>query len=101
MSARTIFIAAALAFAPATAFADNVVIKNFAFGPTAVMVAKGTTVTWTNGDEEPHTVVSVDGLFRSQALDTGDTFKYTFDKPGTYRYICTIHPQMRATVTVQ
>jgi len=93
---------AGMLLAATPAFADGtVVMKNFSFGPSEVTVSQGTTVTWRNADGEPHTVVSVDGLFRSPALDTNDVFQFKFDKPGTFRYICSIHPQMRATVIVK
>ena len=75
-------------------------IKNFAFVPAAITVPVGTTVTWTNTDEEPHTVSATGGPFHSAALNTGATYRYTFTKPGQYRYLCTIHPFMRATVVV-
>jgi len=78
-----------------------VVIKNFMFSPMALTVKSGSTVTWKNLDGEPHTVASVDGLFRSPALDQNDSFRFTFDKPGVYKYICSIHPKMKATVTVK
>jgi plastocyanin len=64
-------------------------------------VSTGTTVTWKNADGEPHTVVSADGLFRSAALDQNDTFKFTFAKPGTYKYVCSIHPKMVGTIVVK
>lgn len=76
-------------------------VKNFMFAPTAMTVKAGATVTWTNMDQEPHTVMSSDGLFRSGALDTGDSFSFKFDKPGTYQYVCTIHPRMVGTVVVE
>ena len=79
----------------------SILIKNFDFGPMNVTVARGTTVVWKNLDGEPHTVASVDGLFRSQALDQDDSFSFTFDKSGTFRYICSIHPNMRASITVK
>lgn len=79
----------------------TVTIKNFDYAPMALTVNAGTTVTWKNLDGEPHTVTSVDGAFRSPALDEGDSFSFTFAKPGTYRYVCSIHPQMMATVTVK
>jgi plastocyanin len=80
-----------------------VTIDNFAFGPTPLTVAPGTKVTWTNKDEEPHTVLSADGgkTFKSDALDTDDKFSFTFDKPGTYKYFCSIHPHMIGTIVVQ
>jgi plastocyanin len=75
-------------------------VKNFMFAPTSMTVKAGATVSWTNMDQEPHTVMSLDGLFRSGALDTGDSFSFKFDKPGTYQYVCTIHPRMVGTVVV-
>ena len=75
--------------------------KNFMFSPATITVKAGSTVTWTNLDEEPHTVFSDAGLFRSGALDTKDSFSFTFDKPGTYHYLCTIHPKMLGTVVVE
>ena len=76
-------------------------IDNFNFGPATLTVAAGTTVTWTNNDDVPHTVVSDDELFKSKALDTDDTFSYTFSKPGTYNYFCSVHPKMTAKVVVK
>jgi plastocyanin len=75
-------------------------VENFMFAPLSMTVKAGATVTWINLDQEPHTVMSADGLFRSGALDTGDSFSFRFDKPGTYRYVCTIHPRMVGTVVV-
>jgi plastocyanin len=80
----------------------EVKIDNFSFGPMTLKVATGTTVTWTNNDDVPHTVVSEDKTtFRSKALDTGEKFSYTFSKPGTYPYFCSVHPKMTAEVVVQ
>jgi plastocyanin len=93
----TCLAAAAL---PAQAAEATIVMKNFDFSPMAITVTQGTTVVWKNNDGEPHTVVSLDGLFRSPALDQNDTFKFTFAKPGVYKYLCTIHPKMTGTVTV-
>jgi plastocyanin len=81
--------------------ATVVIAKDFMFAPTSLTVAAGSTVTWTNKDQEPHTVVSDGGLFRSAALDSDESFSFRFDKPGSYRYICTIHPQMMGTILVQ
>jgi plastocyanin len=76
-------------------------INNFAFGPTTLTVPVGTTVTWTNRDEEPHTVVSSDGsTFHSPGMGTGGTYSFKFDKPGTFDYVCSIHPCMHGTVVV-
>jgi plastocyanin len=79
----------------------EVKIDNFSFGPAAVTVAVGTTITWTNHDDIPHTVVSTDGVFKSKVLDTDEKFTFTFDKAGTYPYFCSIHPKMTGKVIVQ
>jgi plastocyanin len=79
----------------------EVKIDNFSFGPTTLTVAAGSTVTWINRDDIPHTVVSTDGAFKSKVLDTDEKFSYTFAKPGTYAYFCSIHPKMTATLVVQ
>ena len=79
----------------------TITVKNFMFAPTSATITAGATVTWVNEDDEPHTVVSDTGTFRSGALDTHETFSFEFDKPGTYHFICSIHPQMVGTVVVQ
>lgn len=76
-------------------------IDNFSFGPATLTVSVGTTVTWTNRDDIPHTVVSTDGVFKSKVLDTDEKFSFTFSKAGTYPYFCSIHPKMTAKVVVQ
>jgi plastocyanin len=90
--------------APATAAApvpaDAVAIRNFAFGPQVVTVKAGTTVHWTNSDTEAHTVTSNTGAFGSAVLQPGASYSFTFTKPGTYHYRCTIHPFMTGTVMV-
>ena len=102
---RGIFTSALLCLSllarPALAADAVVVMKNFSFGPMNISVPVGATVTWKNMDGEPHTVVSADGLFRSQALDQNDTYEYKFDHAGVFKYICSIHPNMRATITVK
>ena len=86
----------------AVAAGDTAVkIDNFSFGPSNVTVPVGTTLTWTNRDDVPHVVASVDNLFKSKALDTDDHFSYTFTKPGTYEYFCAIHPKMTGKIVVQ
>ena len=80
---------------------NEVKIDNFSFAPTAVTVATGTIVTWTNSDDVPHTVVSDDKVFKSKVLDTDEKFSYTFTKPGTYPYFCSIHPKMTAQIVVK
>jgi len=79
----------------------EVKIDNFSFAPGSFTVAVGTTVTWTNHDDIPHTVVSTDGVFKSKVMDTDEKFSYTFDKAGTFPYFCSIHPKMTGTVVVQ
>lgn len=88
------------AAAPVTG--NAVAIKNFAFSPATLKVKVGTTVTWTNQDTDAHTVTSAGagGPLHSAALATHATYRYTFTKPGTYAYLCTIHPFMTATVEV-
>jgi plastocyanin len=83
--------------------ATEVTIDNFSFGPAALTVKVGTTVTWTNRDDIPHTVVSTDAqkTFKSKVLDTDEKFTFTFSKAGTYPYFCSIHPKMTATIIVQ
>jgi plastocyanin len=76
-------------------------IDNFVFGPQTLTVPVGTTVTWTNSDDIPHTSVSTEGVFKSKVLDTDENFSYTFTKAGTYPYYCTIHPKMTGKVVVQ
>jgi plastocyanin len=76
-------------------------IQSFQFVPAILTVAPGTAVTWVNKDEEPHNVVSPDRAFRSKAIDGGEKFTNVFDKPGTYNYICAVHPHMRGTVIVK
>jgi plastocyanin len=100
---KAALLAFMLVLAPSVARADDamIMIKNFDFTPMDVTVAPGTAVVWKNLDGEPHTIVSADGSFRSPALDQDDTFRMTFSKPGAYRYICSIHPKMRATITVK
>jgi len=79
----------------------EVKIDNFSFGPGELTVPVGTTVTWTNRDDIPHTVVSTDKVFKSKVLDTDEKFSFTFSKAGTYPYFCSIHPKMTGKVVVQ
>jgi plastocyanin len=81
--------------------ANVIVMKNFEFSPMSITVRVGSTVTWQNRDGEPHTVVGVDGAFRSGALDQDEKFAFTFHKRGNYRYTCAIHPRMVGTVVVK
>ena len=79
----------------------EVKIDNFSFGPVTLTVPVGTTVTWTNRDDIPHTVVSTDMAFKSKVLDTDEKFSFTFGKAGTFPYFCSIHPKMTGKVVVQ
>jgi len=81
--------------------ATTVYIKDFMFAPVTLTVPVGTTVTWQNLDEEPHTVRSVDGQVKTGALDQNEHYSFTFDRPGTYKYVCSIHPSMVGTVVVK
>jgi plastocyanin len=78
-----------------------VIARDFMFAPVTITIKAGATVTWKNTDDEPHTVVSDTGAFRSGALDTNESFTFRFDKPGTYHYACSIHPRMVGTIVVQ
>jgi len=100
--AATVFAAAAtLPAASARAAETEVKIDNFAFAPQRIVVQAGTTVTWVNADDAPHTVASSTKVFKSGALDTEDKFSFTFTTPGTYEYFCSLHPHMTGTVVVE
>jgi plastocyanin len=79
---------------------NAVSIDNFAFAPATLTVRVGGTVTWTNRDEEPHTVVADDGSFRSPGMGSQATYSHTFPTAGKFDYVCSIHPFMHATVVV-
>ena len=110
MAASLLLLAGLVVFSDGQAragAADNaadkyrVKIDNFSFTPVTLTVPPGTKVTWTNADDIPHTVVADDKTFKSKVLDTDEAFTYTFDKPGTYSYFCSIHPKMTAKIVVQ
>ena len=89
---------------PATAKAaagNEVTIDNFTFTPKVLQVAIGTTVTWINRDDVPHTVAENGKRFKSAALDTDDKFSFTFTSPGEYSYFCGIHPHMTGKIVVK
>ncbi len=106
---KTIVALACLALLTGPVFAADaapertvtITIKDFDFMPMNVVIPAGGSVSWKNLDGEPHTVTAVDGGFRSGAIDQGEVYTFKFDKPGVYSYLCSIHPKMRATVTVQ
>jgi plastocyanin len=103
MAGMTMAATAPAAAQTAAAPPDTINIDNFSFGPDIMTIAVGTTVTWVNHDDEPHTVVSGDNprLFKSSALDSDDKFTFKFEKPGTYKYFCSIHPHMTGTIVVK
>jgi plastocyanin len=94
-------VASINANAQQAAQAAEVKIDNFSFAPETLTVAVGTTVTWTNRDDIPHTIVSTDGVFKSKVRDTDEKFSYTFAKAGTYPYYCSVHPKMTGKIVVQ
>ena len=109
---RNIWVAIALAaavLAPAAIFPTAFVraaetevnIDQFTFLPQRITVKAGTTVTWINEDDVPHTIVSSSKVFKSKALDTADKFSFTFTTPGTYDYFCSVHPHMTGAVVVE
>lgn len=89
-----------LSFVPAADAAAGVTIQNFSFVPASVTVPAGATITWTNQDAAPHTATSVDNSFDTGTLKQGQSATLTFSKPGTFNYICSIHPFMKGTITV-
>jgi plastocyanin len=93
--------AGALASQGAPAADAKVQIDQYAFLPQRITVKPGTTVTWTNDDDDSHTVASSSKLFKSKALDTADKFSFTFTTPGTYDYFCSLHPHMTGAVVVE
>src|SRR5690242_21193346 len=78
----------------------KVTIDNFTFSPAELKVKVGDTVTWTNHDDIPHTVVSA-GKFRSKTMDTDNEFSFTFTSAGDYKYFCSLHPHMTGMITVE
>jgi amicyanin len=110
---KVLFIAAAFLGLATSAGLDRVMaadaapqtvkveIKDMKYEPKVLTITAGTTVTWVNVDDMPHTVTDKNRVaFRSAGLDTGDSFTYTFDKPGSFDYFCTIHPYMTGKVVV-
>lgn len=80
---------------------SEIKIDNFSFGPKELTVEAGTTVTWVNRDDIPHSVVDKAKAFRSKTLDTNNSFSFIFANAGTYEYICGLHPQMTGKVIVK
>lgn len=81
--------------------AAAVTIDNFTFSAASLNVSVGTTVTWTNSDDVPHTVTSATKVFKSPPLDTGESFSYTFKTAGTFEYFCSLHPHMTGKIVVK
>ncbi len=111
---RSMFIAAALGailgsglaggvlMAQAQTPGNSISIDNFTFRPQNLKVKAGTTITWTNRDDIPHGIASATNAFaKSNALDTDDSYSFTFTTPGTYQYFCYIHPHMTGTIVVE
>ena len=95
-------LALALVAAPGAWAADLAVkIDNFTFSPQRLTVKAGTTVTWTNEDDIPHTVTSSEKKFKSKVLDTDNVFSFTFTTAGTFEYFCSLHPHMTGTIVVE
>ena len=100
MATVSALLLAGPASAPAQMDTARVEIQAHGFSAPALTVKPGTTVTWTNRDDDAHTVTSVANAFRSPGLDTGETFSYTFTRAGTYEYFCSLHPLMTGKVVV-
>lgn len=79
---------------------DAIGIDNFAFVPATLTIPVGSTVTWINHDEEPHTVAASDGSFHSPGMGSQASYSHTFPAPGKFDYVCSIHPFMHGTVVV-
>jgi amicyanin len=93
---------AVLTTAPSAAPAGaSVSIDNFTFSPPTITVVAGSTVTWVNRDDIPHTVVASDKAFKSKVMDTDEKFSFTFTRPGEYAYFCSLHPHMVGKVVVK
>jgi plastocyanin len=103
LTAFALGVAVACAIAPLAAQTPvaAVVIDNFVFSPERLTVKAGTTVTWTNHDDIPHTVAAKDRRFKSKAMDTDESFSFTFSTPGEYPYFCSLHPHMTGTIVVE
>ncbi|MFJ8910864.1 plastocyanin/azurin family copper-binding protein [Amycolatopsis sp. NPDC102389] len=102
LTALFLILQAVFLTSPANAATQQVMMQNYAYGPAALTVRVGDTVTWMQHDQAPHDVVTTSApvTFRSPQLSAGQSWSYTFTKPGTYSYYCSVHPDMRATVTV-
>jgi plastocyanin len=86
---------------PSSSTDNQVMVENFSFQPGTLTVKVGTTVTWVNHDDEPHTVNENNKTFKSGTLDTDAKFSYKFTSPGTYSYFCSLHPRMTGQIIVK
>ncbi|EJM59938.1 MULTISPECIES: cupredoxin domain-containing protein [Pseudomonas] len=100
MKMRLLAVACLMVSMPVWAQEVKIDIKEFMFGPKDLEVAVGTKVTWVNDDEIPHTVAETHKVFRSGALDTGDSYSWVFNTPGEFEYFCALHPQMIGKIVV-
>src|SRR6266480_5808109 len=97
-----LILAASVLFARADDPSSTVSIDNFTFVPQTLKVKGGTTVTWINKDDIPHGIAATNNAFKkSQALDTDDSYSFTFTTPGTYQYFCYLHPHMVGSIVVE
>jgi plastocyanin len=95
-------MAASVLFAQADGPTSTLSIDNFTFTPQTLTVKAGTTVTWINRDDIPHGIASSNSAFKkSGALDTDDSYSFTFTTPGTYQYFCYLHPHMVGSIVVE
>lgn len=101
LAIATLAVAGAFPIASAQGTGAEVQIDQFTFAPQQVTVKAGTTVTWINDDDVPHTVASSTKLFKSKTLDTKDRFSFMFTTPGTYEYFCSLHPHMTGAIVVE
>jgi plastocyanin len=101
IAARAAVAIALLGSFAGAADTTQIEVRDFMFAPNTLTVSAGAQVTWVNKDDEPHTVVSDTGTFRSGAMDTNESFSFKFDKPGTYHFTCSIHPRMVGTIIVK
>jgi plastocyanin len=108
---KSFLVAAAVAAGAAAAFEGEarttaappttIAIRHYEFSPSVLTVEPGTTVTWVNEDDTPHTIAANGKAFRSAALDTNDRFSFSFGQPGEFTYYCTIHPMMVGKIVVR
>jgi plastocyanin len=98
---RVAVLLAAIGTRPAWAEEATVTIDNFTFAPAELAIAVGSKVTWKNQDDIPHSIVERNTRFRSKALDTDESFSFTFTSAGSYDYFCGLHPHMVGRIIVK